>query len=337
MDPKKDYYRILGVPEGASTDEIRKAFRRLAKKYHPDLNPGDKAAEARFKEANEANEVLSDRRKREEYDAVRRGGFAGGFHGAGPFGGGGFPPGGFEAEPFDFGDILGDMLRGGGARFSRPGRGGDIRVEVSVPFLDMARGAIREIRYPRPRVCDHCGGTGRAGRRGCPACYGRGVTEVEERIKVRIPAGARDGATIRVPSKGEERAAPGESGDLLVELRMLAHPYFRREGNDIYLDAPIRFSEAVKGAKIEVPTIDGPVTVTIPPGSSSGRKLRLKGRGVQTPGAAGRGDQYVVLQVVVPKGHTEELLRLVDRIAPFEEKDPRGHWNGNVYNGINMR
>jgi DnaJ-class molecular chaperone len=153
------------------------------------------------------------------------------------------------------------------------------------------------------------------------------VTEAEERVKIRIPAGARDGATIRVPSKGEDRAAPGESGDLQVELRMLAHPYFRREGNDILLEAPIRFSEAVKGAKIEVPTIDGPVTVTIPPGSSSGRKLRLKGRGVPTPGTAERGDQYVVLQVVVPSERPEEFLRLVDRIAGFEEKDPRGLWN----------
>ncbi|HEX7523571.1 MAG TPA: DnaJ domain-containing protein, partial [Candidatus Deferrimicrobium sp.] len=224
MDPKKDYYRILGVPEGASAEEIRKAFRRLAKKHHPDVNPGNKAAESRFKEANEAHEVLSDRKKREEYDAIRQGGFAGGFQGAGPFGGGGHAPGGFRAESFDFGDLFGDALRGGGARFSHPGRGSDIRVELSVDFLDMVRGAVREIRYPRPRVCGQCGGTGRAGRRGCPACYGRGVTDSEERVKIRIPAGARDGATIRVPSKGEERAAPGESGDLQVELRMLAHP-----------------------------------------------------------------------------------------------------------------
>ncbi len=153
------------------------------------------------------------------------------------------------------------------------------------------------------------------------------MTEVDERVKIKIPAGARDGATIRVPSKGEERAAPGESGDLQVELRMLAHPYFRREGNDILLDVPVRYSEAVKGAKIEVPTIDGPVKVTVPPGSSSGRKLRLKGRGVPTPGTAERGDQYVILQVVVPSERPEEFLRLVDRIAEFEETDPRGHWN----------
>jgi DnaJ-class molecular chaperone len=153
------------------------------------------------------------------------------------------------------------------------------------------------------------------------------VTEVEERVKLKIPAGARDGATIRVPSKGEERAAPGASGDLVVQLRMLSHPYFRREGNDILIDVPLRFSEAVKGAKIEVPTIDGPVTVTVPPGSPSGRKLRLKGKGVPTPGTVERGDQFVILQVTVPKGRSEDFLRLVDRIAEYEEPNPRGHWN----------
>jgi len=270
MDPKKDYYKILGVPEGASAEEIRKAFRRLAKRHHPDVNPGDKAAETRFKEANEAHEVLSDRKKRGEYDGIRQGGFAGGFHGAGPFGGG-RAAGGFGAESFDLGDLFGDVLRGGGGRFSHPGRGSDIRVELSVDFLDMVRGAVREIRYPRPRVCGQCGGTGRAGRRGCPACYGRGVTESEERVKIRTPGGARDGATIRVPSKGEERAAPGESGDLQVELRMVAHPYLRREGNDILLDAPIRFSEAVKGAKMGQPPGARHTGLPVPPCRGSGR------------------------------------------------------------------
>jgi len=165
MDPKKDYYKILGVPEGASAEEIRKAFRRLAKKHHPDVNPGDKAAESRFKEANEAHEILSDRKKREEYDAIRQGGFVGGFPGAGPFGGAGRAPGGFHAESFDLGDLFGDVFRGGGARFSHPGRGNDIRVELSVDFLDMVRGAVREIRYPRPAS---------AGSAGEPAAPGSG-------------------------------------------------------------------------------------------------------------------------------------------------------------------
>jgi DnaJ-class molecular chaperone len=326
VDPRKNYYETLGVPEGASEEEIRKAFRRLAKKHHPDVNPGDKSAEARFKEINEANEVLGDRKKREEYDAIRRGAFTGGFRG-GPFGPGtgGFE--GFRGGSFDLGDLFGNLFEGGEAGFPYAGRGSDLRLEIAVEFLDMVRGAVREVSYRRPRVCSQCRGTGRSGRKGCPACYGRGVTEVEERVKLKIPAGARDGATIRVPSKGEERAAPGASGDLVVQLRMLSHPYFRREGNDILIDVPIRFSEAVKGAKIEVPTVDGPVTVTVPPGSPSGRKLRLKGKGVPTPGTVERGDQFVILQVTVPKGRSEDFLRLVDRIAEYEEPNPRGHWN----------
>jgi molecular chaperone DnaJ len=321
MDPRKNYYEILGVPESASTEEIRKAFRRMAKKHHPDVNQGNKSSEARFKEANEANEVLSDKKKREEYDQLRRGAFAGGPFGDEMFRGGG------RTGSFDFSDILGQFFRDEGGGFQQPGGAGDIRVEVSVDFLDMVRGGVREVRYRRPRTCTECGGTGRTGRRGCPVCFGHGVTEVEERVKIKIPAGARDGATVRVPSKGEERAAHGASSDLVVELRMLSHPFFRREGNDILLDVPIRFSEAVKGAKIQVPTVDGPVMVSIPPGSSSGRKMRLKGKGVPTPGTVERGDQFVILHVAVPVSPPEELLKLVDRIAQYEDPDLRKAWN----------
>ena len=299
----------------------------MAKKHHPDVNSGDKAAEGRFKEVNEANEVLSDKKKREEYDAHRRGAFTGGPWSEEAFRGSGRPSGGFRTGSFDFEDILGQFLRNDGGGASQPGRGEDIRVEVSVDFLDMVRGGVREVRYRRPRTCAECGGTGRAGRRGCPVCFGHGVTETEERVKIKIPAGARDGATIRVPSKGEERAVRGGSSDLIVELRMLSHPYFRREGNDIFLDVPIRFSEAVKGAKIQVPTVDGPVMVTVPPGSSSGRKLRLKGKGVPTPGTVERGDQFVILHVSVPRNPSEEFLKLVDRITQYEDPDLRGQWS----------
>jgi molecular chaperone DnaJ len=330
MDPRKNYYDLLGVSENATDDEIRKAFRRLAKKCHPDVNPGDKAAESRFKEINEANEILSDRKKREEYDAIRKGVSPGGFGDGGPFrwaGGPGFDPGGYpQGEVFDFGDLFGDLLRGGGVG-QAGGRGADLAMDLPVDFLDMARGAVRDLQYRRPKVCPGCRGSGRAGRRGCPQCGGAGVTEHVERIKIRVPAGARDGSTIRVGGKGGEGGDPGRNGDLVIRLRMIAHPYFRREGNDIFLDAPVTYSEAVKGARISVPTIDGPVTVSVPAGSSSGRKLRLKGRGVPLPGGGPRGDQYVVLQVTVPKEQTKEFLSLVDRLAAFEDPNLRGGWN----------
>ncbi len=326
MDPRKNYYEVLGVSESASADEIRKTFRRLARKYHPDVNPGDKAAESRFKEINEAHEILGDGKKRKEYDALRKGVFTGG----GPFrgrAGPGFDPGSYSAgEPFDLGDILGDLFRGGG--FAPAGaRGADLALELSVDFLELARGSVRTLEYRRPRVCATCRGAGLSGRRPCARCGGAGTTEENERIKVRIPAGAQDGSTIRVARKGAEGIGQGASGDLVVRFRMMPHPYFRREGSDIYLDVPVSYSEAVKGAKISVPTIDGPVAVSIPPGSSSGRKLRLRGRGVAKPGTSSRGDQYVVLQISVPKEQSGEFLSLVERLAAFEDPNLRGGWN----------
>lgn len=330
MDPKKNYYEVLGVSENAPSDEIRKAFRRLAKKYHPDVNPGDKAAETRFKEINEANEVLGDEKKRAEYDALRKGVFTGGYGAEGPFrwpGGIDFDlGGGSRGEAFDIEDLFGDLLRGGG--FAQAGaRGGDVALELSVDFLDMARGTVRDLQYLRPKTCTTCRGSGRVGRRGCQQCGGRGLTEGIERIKVKIPAGARDDSTIRVAGKGTEGAGRGKSGDLLIRLRMIPHPYFRREGSDIFLDLPVTYSEAVKGAKISVPTIDGPVTVSVPAGSSSGRKLRLRGRGVPTPGTSSRGDQYVVIQVAVPHEQSRDFLDLVERLAAFEDPNLRSGWN----------
>ena len=330
MDPKGNYYEVLGVPESASPGEIRKAFRRLAKKYHPDVNPGDRAAESRFKEVNEAHEVLGDEKKRAQYDAMRKGVFTGGFGGEGPFRwppGSGFDPGTRTGgEPFDIGDILGDLLRGGG--FGQDAvRGADLTMELSVDFLDMAKGAVKDLRYRRPKACLACRGSGRSGRRGCPTCGGSGRTHGDERIKVKVPAGAKDGSTIRVPRKGAEGVGSGRSGDLVVRLRMVPHPFFRREGSDILIDVPVSYSEAVKGARISVPTIDGPVTVTVPPGSSSGKKLRLRGRGVAVPGTPSRGDQYVVLQVAVPKERSGEFLSLVDQLEAFEDPNLRGGWN----------
>lgn len=263
MDPKKDYYRILGVPEGASAEEIRKAFRRLAKKHHPDVNPGDKAAESRFKEANEAHEILSDRKKREEYDAIRQGGFAGGFPGAGPFGGGHAPGGSVRNRSTSgissatcFAAAEGGSRIPAGERYPdrdfrrlpRHGPGGGPRDPVS------STPRVRAVRWNRPRRA--------AGVPGMLRTRGDGSRGAGQDPDPRGSEGRRHDPR---PFEGGGTGGSGESGDLQVELRMLAHPYFRREGNDILLEAPIRFSEAIKGAKIEVPTIDGPVTVTIPP------------------------------------------------------------------------
>lgn len=331
MDPKKDYYEILGLSDGASEDEVRKAFRRLARKYHPDVNPGDKEAETKFKEVNEAHEVLRDPKKRREYDAYRSGAFAGG-EGNGPFrwswGAGADPGGGAQwGDTIDLEELFGDLLRGGGAG-RRVGRGADLSLELPVDFLEMARGAVRELRYRRPRGCAACEGSGRSGRNRCAACAGKGQVESEERIKVKIPAGARDGARIRVAGRGEGRAVPGMSGDLVLLLRMIPHPHFRREGRNVLIDLPIHYSEAVQGARIPVPTIDGPVNVTIPAGSSSGRKLRLKGKGFPDPGkGSARGDQYVILQVAVPGTQSKEFLELVEKLRRFEDPNLRGGRN----------
>jgi len=330
MDPKKNYYEILGVPEGATAEEVRKAFRRLAKKYHPDLNPGDRTAEAKFKEINEAHEVLSDPGRRAQYDALRRGAF---FGGRDPFAWQGAGPGAGRFESWsgtiDIEDLFGDLLGGAGRGFAESRtRGPDVHLELSVDFLDMARGAVREVAYTRPRACAACGGRGRSAlRRGCPVCGGSGRVETPERIKVRIPAGAADGSVVRVPGKGGEPPGGGPPGDLAITLRMRPHPWFRREGNDIYIDLPLRYSEAVRGARIDVPTIDGPVTVTVPPGSSSGRKLRLKGRGTPVPGGTGRGDQYVVLQIAVPERRPPEFMRLLERLEEYEDTSLRSRWN----------
>ena len=335
MNHKKNYYEILGVKENATPEEIRKAFRRMAKKHHPDVNPGDKNAETRFKEVNEANEVLGDSKKREEYDAMRQGVFSGGQWEADPFGSGGpfresrsNRSGRGASFSFDE-ELLSQLFRqdnfGGSA--PRQGRGEDIRVEVPVDFLVMIKGGVREVKYRKPQTCPECGGTGKLWKRGCPVCFGHGITETEEKVKIKIPPGARDGATIRVPSRAREQSTRGASSDLVVQLRMLPHPYFRREGNDIVLDLPIRFSEAVKGAKIQVPTVDGPVMVVVPPGSSSGRKLRLKGKGAPNPGTSERGDQFVVLGIVAPKSTSDELIKLVDKLEQYEDPDPRRRWS----------
>lgn len=312
----RDYYDILGVSRGASGEEVSKAFKKLAKKYHPDVNPGDKKAEDRFKELSQAYDVLSDPKKRKQYDTSGSMGFEG-FPGGGGFsrtysynpfeeGGGKWQGGG---DMGDLGDIFSELFTHAGVRrgetrrrrpidfdFGQQGaqRGRDLSFSIDLDFLESVLGAEKTVRLPN------------------------GVS-----FKFKVPSGVTNGAKIRLAGKGEPGLHGGEAGDLYIEARVKPHPFFRREGDDIILDLPITISEAIEGAKVEVPTVDGTVTVRIPSGSQSGQKLRLKGKGVLGPKSKTRGDQYIVLQVMIPEGldskMKEELLTLVRK----KEGDPR--------------
>jgi molecular chaperone DnaJ len=351
---KKDYYEILGVPRTANAKEIKAAYRKLARKYHPDVNKGDKQAEDKFKEVAEAFAVLSDADKRAKYDR-------GGHEAFGPE----FDPfAGFQAGDFEFGQ--GDLssifemfgLGGGGARRARRTRrrgGADLRFEVQVPFVTAMRGGEIEVVIPRQAPCPTCGGTGtRPGsaetacpqcggsgrtqqRRGavqisltcprcqgagrlpgepCETCRGAGRQATQERMRVRIPAGIDDGGTLRLSGKGDAGTPPG---DAYLTVRVEPHPSFRREGRDLYSDVAIGLARAALGGHVEVPTLDGSATVSVPPGTRSGQRLRLRGRGVPASGSQPAGDLYAVIQIEPPRqldARSRELLEEFQRLNP---------------------
>ena len=350
---KKDYFAILGVKPSASQKEIKSAYKKLAKKCHPDLNPDNKRAEEKFKEISEAHDVLTDPEKRRRWEAGdidpgsifgrgRAGGHGGGTRGSA---GVGDPFSVFEFSSTGalggiFGDLFGAMggartadgARGAGARArSRSrGAGADLQYEATLTFEEAVRGTTVKIALDRSVTCEVCGGAGlirkggsRSRGEACGNCSGAGVLMREEKIQVRIPPGAEDGSRMRVPGKGEAGVRGGPPGDLYVVLRVAPHRYFRREGKDILLDLPLSIGEAALGTQITVPTIDGPVKLTVPASSSSGQRLRLKERGVQAPPGGKRGDQIVVLQIVTPRGidaASRGMLEEFDRLNPT---DPR--------------
>jgi molecular chaperone DnaJ len=376
----KDYYSTLGVPQDANAAQIKKAFRKAAKNFHPDVTGGDKAKEARFKEISEAYEVLGDQKKRAQYDALRaRGGMPEGFEGAGGNAdwadlvnrmragagrrGRGGPSiddilGGFGrgAGPAGVEDMFGDVFQGGFPEEEEPGT---VHAELEVPFVDAAIGGSRKVSFNLERPCSECngrggrvercpdcGGTGmrrvtsggvqvaqscpRCGGRGvatvttCPRCSGRRVIQAHEELEVRIPPGVDDGSVIRLRGRGPARSASGgavRGGDLLLRIKVRPHPRFHREGNDIVVDLPITVEEAILGASIEVPTLDGHARVRIPPGTSSGQQFRLRGKGARRVGEEARGDQYVRVAIVVPKEvdeKTAELVRELSKRAPVK-------------------
>ncbi len=339
---KKDYHAILGVKPGASAKEIRSAYKRLARRHHPDVNPGDTRAEETFKEINEAYEVLSDPEKRRRWEAGdpdfdsflrREAGMAGAGRGAGRFRSYG------AAGEADLEELFGDLFGAAGGFHAMGGtagprsraRGADLECEATLSFEQAAGGTTLRIPLARSDTCGTCGGSGRRdapGRRGgaarfCPDCGGTGVRRVSEDIQVRIRPGAEDGSRMRVAGKGEAGVGGRPPGDLLVRLRVSPHPYLRREGRDVILDVPLTIVEATLGTRVDVPTIEGKVTLTVPPGSNSGQRLRLKGRGLPSPRGEGRGDQIVVLQIVTPKDLDASSRRSLEQLQRSHPTDPR--------------
>ena len=362
MAEKRDYYEVLGVEKGASEDEIKKAYRKLAKANHPDLHPGDKECEERFKEINEAYEVLSDPDKRAKYDQFGHAAFdpsAGGPGGAGFGGFGGFGDifgGGFGDI---FGDIFGGGFGGGQAQRSGPRRGENLRVRLNITFEEAAFGCEKEINVGRveqcpdckgtgcapgttPEVCPDCKGTGsvrttqrtpfgvvqtcgackKCGGHGkiihqpCPRCGGRGAVRKNQTIKVKIPAGIDDGQTLNLRGKGNAGLDGGPAGDLLITVFVKPHPLFERDGNSVIMEMPVSFAQAALGAEIEVPTIDGRIEYKIPEGTQTGTTFRMRGKGIQNVNGRGRGDQYVRVNIEVPKNLSDKQKKL---LREFEE------------------
>lgn len=407
----KDFYKELGVSSDASQDDIKKAYRKLARDLHPDANPDDKNAEERFKRVSEANAVLSDPDKRKEYDELKAmlasgfGGFggAGGYGGAGGFGGktggfGGFGPGGGNyqytystgGDGFDIGDLFGGATQGGnagggfgnifgdlfnqgrsrGGRAEQPNNGGkDITTSITLKFRDVAKGATIPIRLTTntacttchgsgakpgtaPRTCPSCNGSGfRQRQQGtfgfaepcidcggsgsiiddpCPDCGGSGTVRRTRTLKVKVPAGVKDGQKIRLPGKGEAGLRGAAPGDLYVKINVEPDPVFGRDGNNLLVDVPVSYPELALGSTITVPTLDGSVSIRVPAGTQPDRVMRVRGRGIK-PSNGAAGDILATLKLQVPQNldvTTTEALKLYAKAETTMGFDPRAGWAG---------
>lgn len=357
---KRDYYEVLGVKRNSSLAEIKKAYRKLARKYHPDLNPGNAEAERKFKEISEAYDVLGDKDKRKRYDQLGSEGFqyAPGFD-AGPFA----QHGGFENVNFgNLGDLFGDFFgRTRGSRTQAPRSGKDLHYTVELGFEDAVKGITPTVSITRQTTCGGCRGTGVAGGgspticpdckgsgqigisaglgfgrtcprcqgRGtvvtnpCPLCHGKGTVARTEQITVKIPPGVDTGSKIRFAGKGESTGNGGPPGDLYIVTKVRSDPRFTRKGDNIYTEIPLTVTEAALGAKIEVETIDGISTMVIPAGTQSGQKFRLRGKGVPHLKGGGRGDHYVTVKIALPRNIDEKGRRILEEFARTCPYDPR--------------
>ncbi|PYU35068.1 MAG: hypothetical protein DMG28_03930 [Acidobacteria bacterium] len=333
----RDYYETLGVPRDASESQIKQAYRKLARKFHPDVNPGDKAAEERFKEINEANEVLSDPEKRRRYDELGADWKAGMDFTPPP------PPPGGQTVRMHVGD-LGDLFTGGerfsdffdvlfgnrrpdGAGFAFSARGADVESEVSITLEQAHRGTSRAVTIPLEGPCPACGGSGTKDKKTCSVCGGSGSQTRLESFTVNIPRGVQDGSVIRVPGRGGMGLGGGPRGDLYLRIHIQPHERFRlRDDGHLELELPIAPWEAVLGGEVRVPTLDGPVEMRIPPNSQGGQILRLRSKGLAQPGG-GRSDLYVRLKIVVPPKPTDKEVELLKKLAAESGFNPRESWN----------
>ncbi len=353
MNQKRDYYEVLGIAQGASDQEIKSAYRKMALKHHPDKNPGNKVAEENFKEAAEAYSVLSDSEKRARYDRYGHSGLqGGGFSGFDPATFGDF--GDILGEFFGFGDIFGNRRRSG------PDRGADLRYDLKISFREAAFGLKTKIKIPRQdvcgaceghgtakgkapvvctacqgagqvryqqgffsisRTCSQCNGAGKIIRDPCGTCQGRGRVRKEKVLEVKIPAGVDNGARLRIQGEGEAGNHGGLYGDLYVVIFVEEHPFFQRQGNNIYCQIPIGVTQAVLGAEIMVPTLEGEEKLKIPEGTQGGSVFRLRNKGIVSLGERGRGDQFVTVNVVIPAKLTKEQRQLFESLAKVSKEE----------------
>ena len=333
----QDYYEVLGVPRTATADEIKQAYRKLARKHHPDVNPGDKTAEEKFKEVGEAYAVLSDPEKRQRYDQLGKNWKAGADF---------TPPPGWEGGRVDF--DLGDLFGAGGGlggfsdffetlfgarRGPRAGagfamRGQDVEAAIELSLEEAHHGATRTITLHTTAVCPTCNGSGVRENQPCATCRGMGVVRRPKTLEVTIPAGVRHGSVIRLAGQGEPGTGPAPAGDLLLYVQLRPHPLFHVLGDgDVELELPVAPWEAALGTKVKVPTIEGAVDMTVPAGAQGGQRLRLRGQGVRRRGS-GRGDQYVRLKLVNPPTLMESERALYEKLAAASRFNPREFMKG---------
>ena len=362
---KRDYYEILEVERTAADGELKSSYRRLAMKYHPDRNPGDQAAEEKFKEAAEAYAVLCDAEKRSLYDRFGHAGVK-----SAPGGGAGFDPSVFN-EFGDFADILGNMFGFGdlfgGRRRGGPQRGADLRYDLEISFEEAAHGTETAIQIPRQEQCETCKGSGAAAgtsatsctmcqghgqvrrqsgfmvfaqtcpqcrgagkviTKPCQACQGEGRVARERKLTVKIPPGIATGQQLRLQSEGEAGSAGGPAGHLYVVVHVQEHEFFRRDGNNLFCEIPVNFTTVALGGEIQVPTLDGSETVKVPEGTPTGTTLRLRHKGMPDVNGRGRGDLFATVQVQTPKKLSKEQRQVIEQLAkalPKEQFEPRPH------------